>query len=854
MKRQQKSGTERETMVKELILHGEKLTAKFDAESGVLTSLMSADGCEFIGNANNTSYPEFLAAPQWMGDVLIRTYAGDQRWLTQKTSLSGDIRRVAMEDDTVCIDYTGVSSHNNGLRNVALYQRFTLDGGRLIWELTVKNPTEKQIEIGELSLPFLTNNDFTGLFMKDYPAIRPSDNAEAQRLWHTDRVMQHIHIAHHSSYVFLQRPSGAFPGLLFSPLGDDTALESSYQIDPTIGDQFSCTFEGPYYVSVYSAAARKVGRWLGHRDYQRYGLCGHRSLLLDPGMSQTLAFAFTAIDEYAAIGRTLYEDGQLEVIVAPSMTAPLGTDIRLLLRCKEEPQIMVEANGAQMISLSAEGDEYQYLLKMTTVGQKRVRVRYGSRQTLLYFFAIPETAQAVRDHAQFLIENQYYQNKDDPFGRYHAFLAYDSMYETFFLEGDESWQVAASDEFCLPPAMFLAEKNVCSPNKKEIAVLEEYIDDFLFNVLQNPETYEVKRGCYWEEERPSGQWNWSFEKASQTSRSFNYILVADIYHSMYKIGKLYGLTTHRSPEEYLEMAARSSIMGFTRGFHTHMAGPGGFGSIWLLRDLKAENSPYYEEMYRVCAKFAADNYADPYPYGSELYTDQTAHHQIYAYMKEFGYHDKALQAITVSKALRGGWQPSWYGYGKEQRGSVCCWYGTPHNSYTLLRGYETTRDDELLSLGFGGLLGFLTCLRDGGLATGWYTWWPDRQGFDPRSMDTDLGMYALMKIFKSYVSEHPQFGLYGWCCDTEMKDGILTVIPHDGLQKRLYLAPWSIDIELEKAELKKVTYDPDTRRLTLLLTDPTGLVPQGSGCITVQGRTVMAQDGLPLESEISLIC
>ncbi len=838
-------------MAKDAVLVSEQLNVLFDGEKGIIKSL-SAQGCQFAANEQNTSYPQILGNPQWLGDIFVRTWQTDGSWLEQKTALSDDIRTVTHKDNTVTVCYKGSSSLDGGFKNLDITQTFVLKDNRLEWHISLINTANHTLEIGEISLPFMTNNDFTGLFMKDYPQVRPSDNKQAQKLWHTDRVMQHIHTALHSSYVFLQRPSGDFPALMFNAVGDDSWLETAYQIDSTIGDQFSCTFEGPYYLSICSSAARKTGRWLGTRDYQRYGLCGHSSVLLGIGESRTLSFAFTVAESYEDIGNILYNDGQVVVTVAPSMTAPVDSKIQFALHCKTRPQLWTEANGVQLEEGKVEGDMYFYTLHLSTTGQKRIRVLYGGRQTLLFFFAIPRIAQAVNDHAQFLVKNQYYQNKNDPYGRYHSFLCYDSMYETFFLEGDESWQVAASDEFCLPPAMFLAEKNVVNPNAEEVEIMEEYIDDFLFNVLQNPQTYEVKRGCYWEEERPSGMWNWTKEKASQTSRSFNYILVADIYHSMYKIGALYGLTKRRTPQQYLEMAAKSSIMGFTRGFHTHMAGPGGFGSIWLLRDLKKENSPYYQQLYDICAAFAAQNNADEYPYGSELYTDQTAHHQIYAYMKEFGYTEKEKQTIKVSKALRGGWQPSWYGYGKEQRGSVCCWYGTAHNSYTLTRGFETEKDMQLLSLGFGGMLGFLSCIRQDGRSTGWYTWWPDRQGFDPRSMDTDLGMYALMKIFKSYVTVHPLFGLYGWCCDVEQKGSIIDIVPKDGLQKRLYIDMYDIDIELEKGEIKNVRLDSENKKLSIVMCDPTNLAGRGSATVKSAGVTVFADSNIDFDKVIEI--
>ena len=116
------------------------------------------------------------------------------------------------------------------------------------------------------------------------------------------------------------------------------------------------------------------------------------------------------------------------------------------------------------------------------------------------------------------------------------------------------------DEYALPVAMFLAEKNTLIPNPAEISVLEEYIDDCLYGKLQEKDTYYARRGLYYEDRTPSdiacGN-KWDKEKAESILRSFNYPLISDIYYSMYRIAKQYGLTEKRDAETYLEMAYRT---------------------------------------------------------------------------------------------------------------------------------------------------------------------------------------------------------------------------------------------------------------------------------------------------------
>ena len=144
--------------------------------------------------------------------------------------------------------------------------------------------------------------------------------------------------------------------------------------------------------------------------------------------------------------------------------------------------------------------------------------------------------QLLEKHAQFVAENQFYDNPLDPFNRHHTFLPYDDMLCTPYVDSIESWQVGSTDELCLPPAMFLAEKNIFNPNVHEIEILETFIEDGLFGKLQNRDTYLTVRSLYWTDEvYLSDQFYWgrgTKEWANSTNRCFQYALIADIYYAM----------------------------------------------------------------------------------------------------------------------------------------------------------------------------------------------------------------------------------------------------------------------------------------------------------------------------------
>ena len=53
----------------------------------------------------------------------------------------------------------------------------------LHWGLTVKNPLDQEIEVGEISLAFLTNTDYTGIFEDEKYQDFENWRGIKQKLW-----------------------------------------------------------------------------------------------------------------------------------------------------------------------------------------------------------------------------------------------------------------------------------------------------------------------------------------------------------------------------------------------------------------------------------------------------------------------------------------------------------------------------------------------------------------------------------------------------------------------------------------------------------------------------------------------
>lgn len=806
------------------------LSIEIEKETGIIRLLKEKQGkhdTNYVGNEENISDSSFIKEPYWLGDVLLRTWAGDG-WQKEVTTHSGDIRQVEynQEKGNLEVSYSGKSANRDGLKSVALKENYYFKDDAFHWDIKITNIRDELLEIGELALPFTMNIDYASLFRGEHQLEGEDWRGIKQKKWHENKVMLHLFISGHSSYATLQRPLGDFPFLFFQPLGD-TALEAAYQAENTEGSQWELVWEGQYQLAIYSWATKFDRKWKWNKERQKYWINGNTSLLLRPGQSKIFRFRFTLLGSYKEVNEQLYESDQIAVNVHPGMVVPCEQNINLELKSKQKPTLVPEANNIEICSYNNDGDSYRYKIHFSKPGQKKIRVNYGNNKwTNLFFYALPPLSDLLKARAEFIIERHFYENPFDPYNRHHAFLPYDDDIETLFLESSEQWQVGGSNEYCLPIAMYLAEKNVYYPNERQIEILEKYINDFLFNILQNPVTYEIKAGLYWRELYPSSpEGQWDKKRSEQTWRALDYPLVTNIYHSMYRIAKLYGLTKEKSAKDYLNMAWRTALKWFDTGKHKEMGAPAGSNVINILQDLKQEDHDKYVELNKKMIKVADKIVDDPYPYGSELYVDQTAHDQVHAFMKHYGHQEKMEKTLQITKALRAGGQPLWFRYGNEKRGNVCIWYAQTLNSRTLLSGFEDTGDYEMLKWGYGGLTSFLTTIRTTGVAHGWFTWWPDRTEFDLRSLDTDLGLYGYLKAAKSYVVNDEIFGLVGYGCHVDKNDdGIWSIKPWDGLQKRIFIEPLKIDITIEKGELTGLEINPDDLSLTLMLDDSTGLV------------------------------
>lgn len=798
-------------------LASDTLICEVDRATGAITSLTipgDALNTEFAANASNLLYPQMKDNRQWLGDWLFRLWDHESKsWRVERTSASAQIRRVEQTDAGVRVSFQGCSEEAEGLRHLALTQEYTLEGSDLVWKMELSNPTGETLDVGEISMALMTNTDFNSIFEQMYPDVPYHWHGPKQRDWHEKRVFQHLHLAGSNSYAFLQRPKGDFPALLMHP-ENGTFVDTAYQMVPGLGSHWGLCFEGPYYLSLYSKAPRQVYGWLQPNEYSRYWFNGNHSLVLAPGQTARFSFRFTAIQSYREVSEKLYQGGLIDVHAVPGMVSPITQPIQFALTCKGgAPILRPEANNIVLRFDGAENDTYRYTLTASEPGQKKIHVAFAGGETNLLFFVIASPRDLLMNHAAFVSRRQFYDNPADQYNRHGLFLPYDDQLDTLYLDSEESWQVGGTDEYCFTVAMFLAEKNAHFPDPAQIAVLERFVEEGLWrSKVQDPDTFEVIRGMYWEENTPADadQGNkWSYERSRSKLRTFNYPLLMDVFFAMYQIGRAFNLTRRHTALEYLTYAYRCALLWHDLGRNKNNGAPAGATITQVLDALKAEMPEAYAKLYPLVENSAKVNSEALYPYGSELYVDQTPHNQLEALMDYFGYEDKKREAWQITKALRAGMQPTWYKYGNEKRGNVCVWYATPLNTRALYNGFDALNDLEMLQWGYAGLTSFLTTLRLSGVGHGWFTWWPDRAYFDQRSLDTDMGMYGYYKSARAYVVQDEIFGWVGYGCQVSCQGEALTADVNDGVGRCVAFPQQGVRVSAQNEEILRVCVSPD---------------------------------------------
>jgi len=833
-------------------LANSRMVVEFDKRTGALYSLREADGrfgTNYFGNTTNcpgAAYDD----PAWTGHivstiwelslperpvVLIPSFSfrPSGSWRRESTGNSADIRRVAFDGQAFAVRYSGPSKNDGGIKSFDLGLTYRLAADQsLLLEIDITNTTGRLLEIGELGLPMTINDNYSGVRttnpytnqVDDHEVLYEDERLKVgeQKIIHEERVTGHHFAGGHSSYSLIQGLRGDPPFLLVHPTGD-TSYECLYRWED--GGARGGRRARPTILAMHSLAAKNARGW------RTPWVNGHTSLLLKPGERKRFGLRFAFIDGYAAIRQEIAGQGNLGLRIIPSMVVPEDTPVFVEILSRHDPQIEFLSENISMREKKQAGDRTLLTLSFRGRGQKSLQLNYdGGKWTNLHFYCTEDTESLIKARSRFIVGRQFYENPQDPFNRHHMFLPFDYRTGSTYKDSDNVWEVGGNDEYGFSEPLYLAEKNVYYPDREEIATLETYVADSLRKYIQNQETFALRASLYWKERLPSSPWgHWTEARSRESYRTYNYPHAANVYHALYRIGKMYGLTKRATPQEYLRLAWNTGMKWFRTGPWRHVGLMGGSNILNILVDLKVEG---WEKEYRAlleqveaCNRVFVET---PYPYSSELFVDQTAHEHVYFFTKYFGNTAKAALTLQVIQALRGGDQPVWFRYGNDNRGDLAGWYTTSLNGRPLLAGFEETGDPGMLLKGFAGIMAVTANLLPDGMGFGHYVSTPGIQAFDPpRTLDNGIGMYGFFKAAKSYVFLDESFGVIGAGCDVQTAGSRITAKLRDGLRKRLRFVESRVDVEAEKGEIVSATFDSSGSSLALEMTDSTKLVTTG---------------------------
>jgi hypothetical protein len=838
-------------------LNAGEMIVQFDLRYGSISSIMRKGDpfqTNYIGNEINTPGVD-PADSRWSGDVVSTVWELDTddwgknakinlndvfrpsgKWRRELTGKSGDVRRVSFADDMLTVKYEASSSNDEGIRSYALVMTYKAGAGNsLLWDIEIGNKTDKVLEIGEFGLPLMVNDNYDELYIEHAAENKLStvNNIDfgktplRQKLIHEQKILVHHFVAGHSSYALVQRPLGDPPFLLVHPTMD-TSFECVYKEPKSTFAAPARGWDGPDILAISSWATKNMRGW--HRNPW---VNGHTSLILQPGEKKKFQVRFTFIPSYEAIRDEICEAGNLGIRVLPSMVVQEDTDALVELKTKSDIHgIDLLSDNITIKEKKRSGDKVLLTLSFKGRGQKTLKLNYGDKRwTNLHFYCIEDVEGLLNARGQFVVDRQFYSNPQDPYHRHHCFLPFDHRTGSMFLDADEVWEVGGSDESGFSEPLFLAEKNVYLPSRKEVETLETYVADCLFKYIQNPETYEVRASLYWKDRYPSSGWGaWTKARSEQTWRTYNYVHPANIYYALYRIGKSYGLLTRKSPDEYLRMSYRTCMKWFASGPWRHVGLMEGSNAIHILNDIQKEGwNDEYDNLRRQMMECNEEFLRDPYPYSSELVIDQTAHEQVYFFTRFFGNQEKNEKTIQVLKALRGGNQPVWFRYGNDKRRDVCCWYNASLNGLALLKAYEDHGDPDALIKGYAGVMSVMANVLPDGMGYNFFICTPGVFDHEPpRTFENGSGLWGFLQSSKSYVVKDTTFGEVGFGCKVEATDHAITVYPKDGLRKRLRFVESAIDVEVGEGQIRKATLTRGKPKLSFEISDPSGFAKKST--------------------------
>ncbi|KAE8145111.1 hypothetical protein BDV25DRAFT_144960 [Aspergillus avenaceus] len=807
-------------------------TSNFDfqlvADAQILASLKPT-GSDF--DFLPSDYLSYRAAngQYHIGDITYRYRTTDQKEWTAGDSSQDRAAVRSLENDALAAADMGPTLPSGS--SLKVVREWIEVDGDLGLSFTLTNQGNSTIELGSLGFPIESNSIFTN---------RTADEVTAQC------SLLDPYIGLDAGYLQLTPTSGTGPALIITPLANtSTPLEAWRNLEEP-SDQYtgygSQTFEGFYEWQVHSKAYAEK-EWTDVTPWNE-----PTAQVLKPGEKSTVGLRFSVVSEGVRGIQKAVQDTDTPLTVGNGYIVPRDLTVQLFVLHSAKVSKIVSENNAFEVTQATE-NSYTLAPTGSVWGRTTVTISYADGKTqAVHYFITDSAPNAIAKLGHFSTTTMWFDDEQDPFGRAPSVITYDHSTKGHVLQEARVWIAGLSDE---GGTVYLASamKEHGLPDETEVAKLEEFASKVLFGTVQN-EDFTVRKSAFFydPDEAPEysydssidwGNW-WSWNKADSysTSRAYDYIHVIGVYWSLYRAGRDNPSLLKVHPWQwYLGQAYNTTVTGFA----TDSAGNGiiGYSRLGLmgetvvgelLTDLQREGWTDEADAVEAAMKLRADAWdSQPEPFGSEMAWDCTGQEGVYYWSNYFNLTETSTKTVNSILGLmptvsHWGWNGNarryWdfiYG-GKLQRiERMIHHYGSSLNALPLLAEFrQNPTDAYLLRVGYGGITGPLSNIREDGSMYNAFHSFPDTLRGDDYSGDYGSGFLGLILGSGTYVVEDPDMGLVAYGGNLAVDGDTVTVQPRDAIRRRVFVASMGVYVSTSAGQIEEVSFsktDPDSLQL-----------------------------------------
>ncbi|WZH35577.1 MAG: DUF5695 domain-containing protein [Microbacterium enclense] len=816
---------------------------------------------------------------------------GSNPWKTAWTTQSADSRTVTATANEVKVVY-GTSTNAEGVNGFTVTQTFSLaEDGSLLWKQDVKNTSGTRLVIGDWGVPIPGNelwnsggeiyeqravtHSYVGKNGSYVTLERPSGQGpfvmlapdtdsgmgfEYQDRWRTEEVGN-------TSWAWNQAQEGS------NIKGLNVYYAHSAAIQKTNRGYLGSTSTAiePNATKSYSMRIAKVND--------------------DQQLKDTL-FAQNSLDSTVVPGMIVPFDQTADVAlrVKGTITSVTARNLNDLKGASPtNPSVAADRTNGDYKIYRVGFDRTQLGANHLTV--KWNTPSGQPREGVLQFYVVDKVADLLDAHANFMTTKTQWTPADNlPAGDVRLYTFDDWMMNASDGAVPTSsnppqgrrnsyggyWGLG--DDWGLPHGEFLAEKLVALPVASQVEALNKYLDVAVWQTLMgNTDANAAPKYTvydFWEQGKPGSA------NTTPAYRGYAYPHVYNTFFSMYKIAKQNPnlISYAHTPKWYLQTTYGifKELYDGPVAYNWHTGLMGELTTPDLIRALRAEglNTEANDVEAKMATKYSNFS-SNKYPYGSEYSYDNTGEEAVYTLAKLNLNGDTAnglrmMRDIVAKTEAARGRQPVWFGYSNPVTITGENWWQFQYSAslagYTLddyinntaaletgSNAVSAARRAEMQRLNYGGKVAMLATINSGQIsdhpanigASAW-TYQAERgnlgtlgvgggqnvqllNGWRGMTGESDLGIWgALQTLSADVITDDPIFGKVAYSANTTEDQYSTTVIPRDGLQRRLNMVTQQLSVDLNNDQYTEAIVAKNNSDLRLTMRNVTGAAHSGS--------------------------